>query len=126
MYPKSNVNVPAIVAISAGGVSLVLGMVGCFWGSLVLNVLGTVFGIAACVSGALGLKKAEETGAGKALAMGGLICGIFATLFALITVRCACENQTIREVKSAFGNWGSSSGLGDIGDLIGGLGDLFG
>lgn len=118
MYPKSNLNVPGIVAISAGGVSLVLGMVGCFWGSLVLNVLGAVFGIAACVAGALGLKKAEETGIGKALAMGGLVCGIVATLFALITVKCACENQTIRELKSAFGNWGSGSGLGDLDDIF--------
>ncbi len=80
--PPAPANTMAIAALVCG----VLGIIGSFipvvmYFTAVLAVLGIVFG-------ALGMKKAKQTGSGNGLAIAGLVLGIIGTLFALVGIIC--------------------------------------
>ena len=79
--PKQT-NGMAIAALVCG----IVGVVGCFLGyfafvSLALSVVGIVLG-------AKGMNVAKTTGAGKGLAIAGLVCGIVGAAFSLIGAIC--------------------------------------
>ncbi len=79
--PKQT-NGMAIAALVCG----IVGVVGCFLGyfafvSLALSVVGIVLGVK-------GMNVAKTTGAGKGLAIAGLVCGIVGAAFSLIGAIC--------------------------------------
>jgi len=80
--PPAPPNTMAIAALVCG----VLGIIGSFipyvmFFTAILAILGIVFG-------AMGMKKAKETGTGNGLAIAGLVLGIIGTLFALVGIIC--------------------------------------
>lgn len=79
--PQGGSNALAIVALVFGILSLTVGC--CCWTHI-------PFGLTAVICGALGMKKASETGTGKGMALAGLICGgialVLYTILALIGI----------------------------------------
>ena len=113
---EKKTNVPAIIALVAGVVAVIIGIFGWTSARVFVVVIGIVLGIVGIVCGAIGMKKAKEFGSGKGLAIAGLICGIIGTVFTLIALPCACAAQKLVEVAES----GDLDGLGDaINDALG-------
>jgi hypothetical protein len=77
--------VPAALGAQTNGpavASLVLGIVGVVLGFF--PAIGLILGILAVVFAFVGFKRAELTGAGRGLAIAGLVLGALATLFGLL------------------------------------------
>lgn len=79
---------PAPPARSSNGLAtagFVLGLLGLL-GSFIplINVVGIVLGVLGAILAAVGLAKAKRTGAGKGLAMAGLVLGVLAVVVAIV------------------------------------------
>lgn len=80
-YPQqqSQSNGVAIAALVCGIIALILS-----WIPLI-NLLSVVLGIAAIVTGVMGIRRAADPGVGqKGLAVGGLVTGVIALLLSLL------------------------------------------
>ena len=111
---EKKTNVPAIIALVAGILAVVIGCIGWTSAYVFVVVIGIVLGILGIIFGAVGMKKAKELGSGKGLAVAGLVCGIIGTVFTLIALPCACAAQKLRETAES----------GDLDDLVNALNDL--
>ena len=100
--PKQT-NGMAIAALDCG----IVGVVGCFLGyfafvSLALSVVGIVLGVK-------GMNVAKTTGAGKGLAIAGLVCGIVGAAFSLIgaiCTICVCASVGSLGALADYANYG--------------------
>ena len=77
LFESINSSISATAAASGGGkgmsvAALVCGIVGLFFGGIILGPLAIIFG-------AIGMKRD-----GRGMAIAGLVCGIVATLFSLL------------------------------------------
>lgn len=107
---EKKTNVPAIIALVAGILAVIIGIVGWTSAYVFVVVIGIVLGVLGIVCGAVGMKKAKELGSGKGLAVAGLVCGIIGTVFTLIALPCACAAQKVREAYES----GDLSQLADV------------
>ena len=115
---EKKTNVPAIIALVAGILAVVLGIFGWTTARVFVVVIGIVLGALGIVCGAVGMKKAKELGTGKGLAIAGLVCGIVGTVFTPISLPCACTAEKAREVlESGEVDWN------EVNDILNGLGD---
>ncbi len=67
---------------TAGFVLALLGLLGCW--IPVLNILAMVLAVVGVVLAAVGLAKSKKAGAGKGLAIAGLVMGVLALIFAVL------------------------------------------
>lgn len=120
---EKKTNVPAIIALVAGILAVIIGIVGWTAGYVFVVVIGIVLGILGIVCGAVGMKKAKEIGSGKGLAVAGLVCGIVGTVFTLIALPCACTVQKTREALES-GAWDELADIDwdALGDALGEIG----
>lgn len=114
---EKKTNAPAIFALVAGILAVIIGLVGWISAYVFVVVIGIALGILGIIFGAVGMKKAKELGTGKGLAVAGLVCGIIGTVFTLIALPCACTAQKAREiVQSGDIDWDELNNLlGDLG-----------
>lgn len=77
-------NTMAIGALVCGILAVVLSL----FSNIYTCILALVLGIAGIVLGAMGMKAAKATGTGHGLAVGGLVCGIIGTVFAVAMLAC--------------------------------------
>jgi len=99
-YPGPPVPAPAKGSNGLATAGFVLGLIGLLASWIpVLNVVGMILGVLGVVLAGVGLAKSKRTGAGRGLAIAGIVLGALAVIFAII-VNVAFVNAVDDAVKA--------------------------
>ena len=100
--PNGQMNTMAIAALVCGVLAVILS----FFSDIYTCILALVLGVVGIVLGAKGMKIAKTTGNGNGLAIGGFVCGIVGTFFAVVMLACAaCVLCTAGSVLSGLSSY---------------------
>src|SRR5450830_1865148 len=118
---------PAKASNGLATAGFVLGLIGLLGSFIpVLNIGGMVIGVVGAVLAAVGLAKAKKSGAGKGLAMAGLILGVLALIIGFVVnvafanvVKNAADDVTGTKVEAPTNSASAAATDGAANDAVG-------